>query len=87
MELYDWQSRLGEVYISLLRFLESNGVSSNLNTCHISDYTGCKLAKFSTLPFSKSKSCSIAPFEIIHSDVWVFTKILELLLKISIQLL
>ncbi|XP_023761615.1 uncharacterized protein LOC111910054 [Lactuca sativa] len=32
--------------------------------------SGCKLAKFSALPFNKSMSCSTAPFDIIHSNVW-----------------
>src|SRR5581483_7356680 len=27
-------------------------------------------AKFSALPFNKSVSCSFAPFDLVHSDVW-----------------
>ncbi|XP_062100793.1 uncharacterized protein LOC133806717 [Humulus lupulus] len=41
-----------------------------LQTHDISDYCGCKLAKFSALPFYKSVSVSLAPFDLIHSDVW-----------------
>ncbi|GJY30724.1 DnaJ protein P58IPK [Tanacetum coccineum] len=36
----------------------------------ISDCSGCKLAKFSALPFSNSFSSSNAPFDLVHSDVW-----------------
>ena len=69
-EFYLWHSRLGHVSVSRLRFLVSSGVLGHLNTTDISDCSGCKLAKFSALPFNKSLSCSLAPFDIIHSDVW-----------------
>ncbi|GJR10326.1 retrovirus-related pol polyprotein from transposon TNT 1-94 [Tanacetum coccineum] len=36
----------------------------------ISDCSGCKLAKFSALPFSNSVSSFNAPFDLVHSDVW-----------------
>ena len=36
----------------------------------ISDCCGCKLGKFSALPFNKSVTRSVAPFDIVHSDVW-----------------
>ena len=63
-------SHLGHVFVSCLNFLASSGVLGHLNSCDISDCSGCKLAKFSALPFNKSMSCSTAPFDIIHSDVW-----------------
>lgn len=37
---------------------------------NISDCSGCKLAKFSALPFNRSISVSSTPFDLIHSDVW-----------------
>ena len=42
----------------------------NLKTCDISDCSGCKLAKFSSLPFNWSIYISSSPFDLIHSDVW-----------------
>jgi len=67
---YLWHSRLGHVLFSLLRFLASTGALGNLKTCDISDCSGCKLAKFSALPFNRSISFSSSPFDLIHSDVW-----------------
>ncbi|GJY00609.1 hypothetical protein Tco_0357627 [Tanacetum coccineum] len=32
--------------------------------------SGCKLAKFSALPFSNNVSSSNAPFDLVHSNVW-----------------
>ncbi|XP_073136981.1 uncharacterized protein [Henckelia pumila] len=53
-------------------------VLGHLESHDISDCSGCKLAKFSALPFYKSISFSIAPFDLVHSDVWgpypVYTK-------------
>ena len=49
---YLWHSRLGHVSSSRLRFLASTGALGNLKTCDISDCSGCKLAKFSALPFN-----------------------------------
>jgi len=65
---YLWLSRLGHVSSSLLRFLASTRALRNLKTCDISDCSGCKLTKFSVLPFN----------QLIHSDLWgpfsIFTK-------------
>jgi len=67
---YLWHSRLGHVSSSHLRFLASTRTLGNLKTCDISDCSGCKLAKFSALPFNRSIFVSSSPFDLIHSDVW-----------------
>ncbi|KAL2526980.1 gag pre-integrs domain-containing protein [Abeliophyllum distichum] len=67
---YLWHSHLGHVSSFRLRFLVSTGALGNLQTCDISDCSGCKLAKFSALPFNRSVSVSSSPFDLIHSDVW-----------------
>jgi len=67
---YLWHSRLGHVSSSRLRFLASTRALGNLKTCDISDCSGCKLAKFSALPFNRSIYVSSSPFDLIHSDVW-----------------
>lgn len=75
---YLWHSRLGHVSASRLKYLASTGALGKLQTSDISDCCGCKLAKFSALPFTKSVSVSYSPFDLVHSDVWgpspVFTK-------------
>ena len=55
---------------SRLRFLASTEALGNLKTHDISDCSGCKLAKFSALPFNRSISISSSPFDLIHSDIW-----------------
>jgi len=67
---YLWHSCLSHVLSSRLRFLASTGALGNLKTCDISDCSGCKLAKFSALPFNRSISVSSSPFDLIHSDIW-----------------
>jgi len=49
---YLWHSHLGHVSSSRLRFLASTGALGNFKTCDISDCSGCKLVKFSALPFN-----------------------------------
>ena len=67
---YLWHFRLGHVSAPRLRFLASTGALGNLHAHDISDCSGCKLAKFSALPFPKSITISHTPFDLIHSDVW-----------------
>ncbi|GKD97696.1 gag-pol polyprotein [Tanacetum coccineum] len=63
---YLWNSRLGHVSGSCFRFLASTRALENLDTHDISDCSGCKLAKFSTQPFSNSISSFTAPFDLAH---------------------
>ena len=69
-DFYLWHSHLCHVSASRLKFLVSTGVLGSLDSHDISDCSGCKLAKFLALPFNKSISSSIAPFDLVHSDVW-----------------
>ncbi|XP_023762077.1 uncharacterized protein LOC111910474 [Lactuca sativa] len=57
-------SRLGHVSASRLQFLVSTGVLGFLKFDDTSDCCGCKLGKFSALPFNKSVTRSVAPFDI-----------------------
>ncbi|XP_057947783.1 uncharacterized protein LOC131143474 isoform X1 [Malania oleifera] len=66
---YLWHSRVGHVLASHLKFLVSSGVLGDLQIHDIFYYSGCKLAKFSTLPFTHNMSKSVAPFDLIHFDV------------------
>lgn len=54
---------------SRLKYLASTGALGKLQTSDISNCCGCKLAKISTLPFSKSVSISYALFDLAHSDI------------------
>ena len=67
---YLWHFHLGHVSGSRLKYLASTRALGKLKTHDISDCCGCKLAKFSALPFYKSVFVSLAPFDLIHSDVW-----------------
>ncbi|GKC06470.1 hypothetical protein Tco_0998080 [Tanacetum coccineum] len=60
--------RQGELYV-LDHFRDIHGALENLDTHDISDCSGCKLAKFSALPFSNIVSSSKAPFDLVHYDV------------------
>jgi hypothetical protein len=67
---YLWHSHLGHVSSSHLRFLTSTWALENLQTCDISYCSGCKVVKFSILPFNRSISISSSPFDLIHLDIW-----------------
>jgi len=45
------------------------GVLDTLDSYDISDWSGCELTKFYALPFNKIFSSSLAPFDLVHSDV------------------
>lgn len=66
---YLWHSCLTHVSSSRLKYLASTRALGKLQTNDISNYCGCKLAKFPALPFSKSVSTSYAPFDLVHFDV------------------
>ena len=57
------------IFSSHLRYLASIETLGSLQTCDILMY-GCKLTKFSALPFNQSIYVSSFPFDLIHSDVW-----------------
>ena len=67
---YLWHSRLGHVSASHLKYLVFTRKLGDLQTYDISDCGDCKLEKFSVLPFNKSISYSLAPFDLVHYDVW-----------------
>ena len=66
---YLWHSRLDHVSTSCLKCLVSMGVLDTLDSYDISDWSGCELTKFYALPFNKIFSSSLAPFDLVHSDV------------------
>jgi len=74
---YVWPSCLGHFFASRLNFLASTRFLGTLDSRDIPDCSGCKLEKFSALPFNKSIS-SLTPFDLVHYDVCrsspVFTK-------------
>jgi len=51
------------IFLAFIRALE------NLQTCDISDCSGCKLTIFFVLPFNQSIFASSSPFDLIHSNV------------------
>ena len=67
---YSWHSRLGHISAPHLKYLISKGFLGNFQTHDISYCSGCKLAKFSALLFNQSVSPFVAPFDLIHSNVW-----------------
>lgn len=65
-----WNSRLGYVSASRLKYLASTGALGNLKTSDFSDCCGCKLARFSAFPFNTNISVSNGYFDLIYYDVW-----------------
>ncbi|CAL8992943.1 unnamed protein product [Prunus brigantina] len=62
-----WHLRLGHPSNAKLRSLSKHFSDISLPT-HICDF--CPLAKQTRLPFSSSSIKSIAPFDLIHCDIW-----------------
>lgn len=69
-EFYLWHSRLGHVSSSRLNYLISSGSLVKVKGHDISDCNGCKLAKFSFLPFTKCGTVTKSSFDLSHSNVW-----------------
>ncbi|KAG8371600.1 hypothetical protein BUALT_Bualt13G0104800 [Buddleja alternifolia] len=55
-KFYLWHSRLGHVSGSRLRFMCTTGILGDLPSDDISDCSGCKLGKFSALPFNLKRT-------------------------------
>ncbi|XP_074277246.1 uncharacterized protein LOC141600888 [Silene latifolia] len=65
-----WHSRLGHPGPNILQFLRrqsfiSCNKGSHDNLCH-----SCQISKHKRLPFHDSTSATLAPFDIIHADLW-----------------
>ncbi|XP_074303187.1 uncharacterized protein LOC141637580 [Silene latifolia] len=65
-----WQCRLGHPGPNILQFLRSQSFiscnkGSHDNLCH-----SCQISKHKRLPFHDSTSATLAPFDIIHADLW-----------------
>lgn len=67
-EFYLWHSCLGHISSSRLQYLISTGSLGKRSSHDILDHSGCKLAKFTALPFNNS-SFSSAPFDLVHSNL------------------
>lgn len=63
-----WHKRLGHIPVEKLRTLSL--ISSKCNILTIDSCIVCTKAKQHRLPFPVSESHSIAPFDLIHVDVW-----------------
>ncbi|KAI3790883.1 hypothetical protein L2E82_04280 [Cichorium intybus] len=64
--------RLGKLYVLEQLHVAYVATSSvgPLKYDDIFDCCGCKLGKLSALPFNKSVTRSVGPFDIVHYDVW-----------------
>ncbi|XP_074292135.1 uncharacterized protein LOC141618988 [Silene latifolia] len=65
-----WHSRLGHPGSNILRLLRSQSFincnkASDNSLCH-----SCQISKTKRLPFNDSTSVTLAPFDIIHADLW-----------------
>ena len=43
---------------------------NNVLFCDISECSGCKFAKMTSLPFKTSTSFPSAPLQLVHTDLW-----------------
>ena len=63
-----WHNRLGHPSILPLRLLSKNNPAISFDSHFFCDI--CPLAKQTRLSFSNSTIFSIAPFDLIHCDIW-----------------
>ncbi|KAI3518344.1 hypothetical protein L1887_06964 [Cichorium endivia] len=64
-----WHARLGHPGAPVFQFLRTN---KDIN-CHALDKllcSSCQLGKNIKLPFVSSTSCTVMPFDILHTDIW-----------------
>ncbi|KAI3751228.1 hypothetical protein L2E82_22276 [Cichorium intybus] len=64
-----WHARLGHPGAPVFQFLRTN---KDIN-CHALDKllcSSCQLGKNIKLPFISSTSCTVMPFDILHTDIW-----------------
>ncbi|KAG9450564.1 hypothetical protein H6P81_010529 [Aristolochia fimbriata] len=64
-----WHSRLGHVSRSTLHKMISSGSLGSVSSASL-QCISCKLGKHTALPFHTSEHRSLAPFDVIHSDIW-----------------
>lgn len=64
-----WHSRLGHISYDRLKLLISSGILGNVKTKTL-HCLPCQLGKQHALPFYPNEMKSVAPFDLIHSDVW-----------------
>ncbi|CAL5380597.1 unnamed protein product [Camellia sinensis] len=64
-----WHCRLGHLSVGRLKSLISSGHLGHVSS-DVLDCVSCQLAKQPALSFNKSDSVSLAPFDLIHSDIW-----------------
>ncbi|KAJ9565309.1 hypothetical protein OSB04_001275 [Centaurea solstitialis] len=65
-----WHARLGHLGDNILNKLRSDRLITCSSVSSSCVCKSCQLGKQDKLPFFNSMSNSIAPFDIIHSDVW-----------------
>ncbi|KAJ9560502.1 LOW QUALITY PROTEIN: hypothetical protein OSB04_005662 [Centaurea solstitialis] len=65
-----WHARLGHPGPTILQSLRSSNLISSSSDSFSCVCSSCELGKQNKLPFFKSLSNSVAPFDIIHSDIW-----------------
>lgn len=68
-----WHSRLGHISSSRL-LIDFSGVLGSVKHEKV-DCVSWQLAKHHALPFNNNDFISVAPFDLVHSDIWVLLPI------------